>query len=108
MTDRPVLVLTVGLPGAGKTTVARRLAAELPAVRLTPDDWMKPLFGVSDVDGAREGILGAGREVEGDDDLDGVRGVRGVRGIRMCHGELLVRMTSARQVPGTLAATPAR
>lgn len=32
-----------GLPGAGKTTLARRLADELPAVRLCPDEWMARL-----------------------------------------------------------------
>ena len=34
------LILTCGLPGAGKTTVARRLAAERDAVRLTKDEWL--------------------------------------------------------------------
>jgi predicted kinase len=33
------LILTCGLPGAGKTTVATRLAAERNAVRLTKDEW---------------------------------------------------------------------
>jgi predicted kinase len=33
------LLLTCGLPGAGKTTVATRLAAERGAVRLTKDEW---------------------------------------------------------------------
>ena len=33
------LLLTCGLPGAGKTTLAKHLAAERPAVRLTKDDW---------------------------------------------------------------------
>lgn len=32
-----------GLPGAGKTTLARRLEAELPAVRLCPDEWLAAL-----------------------------------------------------------------
>ncbi len=32
-----------GLPGAGKTTVARRLAPEIPAVRLSPDEWLDDL-----------------------------------------------------------------
>jgi predicted kinase len=34
------LILTCGLPGAGKTTLARRLAAERRALRLTKDEWM--------------------------------------------------------------------
>ncbi|TDC99821.1 ATP-binding protein [Nonomuraea deserti] len=37
------LILVCGLPGAGKTTLARRLAAELPAVRLCPDEWLAHL-----------------------------------------------------------------
>jgi predicted kinase len=40
---QPRLVLMCGLPGAGKTTLARRLEAELPAVRLCPDEWMTDL-----------------------------------------------------------------
>jgi predicted kinase len=39
------LVLMAGLPGAGKTTRAKELAAASRALRLTPDDWMVPLFG---------------------------------------------------------------
>jgi predicted kinase len=41
------LFLVVGLPGAGKTTRAKELAAAHPALRLTPDEWMIPLFGES-------------------------------------------------------------
>jgi predicted kinase len=40
------LVLIVGLPGAGKTTRAKKLAAQHQAIRLTPDEWMIPLFGL--------------------------------------------------------------
>jgi predicted kinase len=34
------LFLVCGLPGAGKTTFARRLEQARPALRLTPDDWI--------------------------------------------------------------------
>ena len=34
------LLLMVGLPGAGKTTRAKELAAAYRALRLTPDEWM--------------------------------------------------------------------
>ena len=47
------LLLMVGLPGAGKTTRARELAAAHRALRLTPDEWMIPLFGDSMADGKR-------------------------------------------------------
>jgi predicted kinase len=43
--NRPTLFLTVGLPGTGKTTAARRLEAEHDALRLTKDEWVKGLFG---------------------------------------------------------------
>jgi predicted kinase len=39
------LHLMVGLPCSGKTTLARKLEHELPALRLTPDEWQIPLFG---------------------------------------------------------------
>jgi predicted kinase len=34
------LLLTCGLPGAGKTRIARRLAADRSALRLTQDEWL--------------------------------------------------------------------
>src|SRR5947207_2676510 len=39
------LILTCGLPGSGKTTLARRLAAERDAQRLTKDEWVRDLGG---------------------------------------------------------------
>lgn len=51
-------MLMVGLPAAGKTTRARVLAAERPAVRLSPDEWMIPLFGESDAGGRRDVLEG--------------------------------------------------
>lgn len=48
-----VMVLIVGLPGAGKTSWARRLEEERKAIRLTPDEWMDALFNASEVDGRR-------------------------------------------------------
>jgi len=44
---KPTLYLLCGLPGSGKTTLAKRLEREAPALRLTPDEWMTPLYGAS-------------------------------------------------------------
>ncbi|MFI1979630.1 AAA family ATPase [Streptomyces wedmorensis] len=52
------LFLMVGLPGAGKTTRARQLAEEYRALRLTPDEWMIPLFGEAEADGKRDVLEG--------------------------------------------------
>ena len=58
MDAHPTLYVMVGLPGAGKTTRARQLEAEKQALRLTPDEWMIPLFGESDADGKRDVLEG--------------------------------------------------
>ncbi len=39
------LHLNVGLPSSGKTTLARELEQELPALRLTLDEWHIHLYG---------------------------------------------------------------
>ena len=48
------LFIMVGLPGAGKTTLAKQLEAEHHALRLTKDDWMMPLFGWGEFGDKRE------------------------------------------------------
>jgi predicted kinase len=58
MDAQPVLFLTVGLPAAGKTTLARRIAEERRILRLTPDEWMAPLFGHNDAAGRRDILEG--------------------------------------------------
>ncbi len=50
--------LLVGLPGSGKTTRAVQLAAEHHALRLTPDEWMIPLFGEPEAGGRRDILEG--------------------------------------------------
>lgn len=56
--SRPTLVLMVGLPGTGKTTEARRLEAERPALRLTKDEWVKALYGPANPSAASDVIEG--------------------------------------------------
>lgn len=37
------LILICGLPGSGKTTLAKQLAPRVPAVRFSPDEWKHDL-----------------------------------------------------------------
>lgn len=54
----PTLFLTVGLPGTGKTTAARRIEAEQRALRLTKDEWVKALYGRENPPAAQDVIEG--------------------------------------------------
>jgi predicted kinase len=54
----PTLFLTVGLPGTGKTTAARRIEVEQKALRLTKDEWMKALYGPDNPSSASDVIEG--------------------------------------------------
>jgi predicted kinase len=60
VSPKPTLHLTVGLPGVGKTTLARELEQASGALRLTPDEWMVPLFGLrwTDFGGKRDVLEG--------------------------------------------------
>ena len=58
MTRTPTLFLTVGLPGTGKTTEARRIEVERQALRLTKDEWMKALYGRANPESASDVIEG--------------------------------------------------
>jgi len=55
---KPTLLLTVGLPGCGKTTAARQFEAERAALRLTKDEWMKALYGAENPSAASDVIEG--------------------------------------------------
>jgi predicted kinase len=55
---KPILFLTVGLPGTGKTHVARRIEVERGALRLTKDEWMKALYGTDNPASASDVIEG--------------------------------------------------
>lgn len=52
------LHLMVGLPGVGKTTLARRIEVEGGALRLTKDEWMKALYGTENPPAASDVIEG--------------------------------------------------
>lgn len=38
------VIMISGLPGAGKTTLAKKLETERQAIRLCPDEWIPPLL----------------------------------------------------------------
>jgi predicted kinase len=54
----PRMFVMVGLPAAGKTSRARELASTWNALRLTPDEWMIPLFGQEQPEGKRNVLEG--------------------------------------------------
>jgi predicted kinase len=54
----PTLFLTVGLPGTGKTTAARRIEIEKRALRLTKDEWVKALYGRENPSSAQDVVEG--------------------------------------------------
>lgn len=54
----PKMFVMVGLPAAGKTSRARELASAWGALRLTPDEWMIPLFGQEQPEGKRNVLEG--------------------------------------------------
>jgi predicted kinase len=56
--EQPTLFLTVGLPGTGKTTAARRIEIEQHALRLTKDEWVKALYGQQNPRTAQDVIEG--------------------------------------------------
>ena len=55
---RPTMYVLIGLPGSGKTVRARELELERRALRLTPDEWMIPLFGEPEAEGKRDVLEG--------------------------------------------------
>lgn len=54
--SRPVLVIMCGLSGSGKTWLAERLMAALPAIRVRSDIERKRLFGLEETAGSGSGI----------------------------------------------------
>jgi predicted kinase len=58
MQSPPTLYVMVGLPASGKSTRAKQIEEERAALRLTPDEWMIPLFGHHEADGKRAVLEG--------------------------------------------------
>lgn len=52
------MFVMVGLPAVGKTNRARQIASESKALRLTPDEWMIPIFGQEQPEGKRNIVEG--------------------------------------------------
>ena len=55
---QPRMYVLIGVPGSGKTGRARDLEVERRALRLTPDEWMIPLFREPEADGRRDVLEG--------------------------------------------------
>lgn len=57
-TGSATVFLIVGLPGAGKTTHAKKLEISASALRLTPDEWQRVLFGEQNPPAQRDLVEG--------------------------------------------------
>ncbi|MGZ8690761.1 MAG: AAA family ATPase, partial [Aeromicrobium sp.] len=53
--QRPLLILFCGLPGSGKTTIARQRERETGAIRFNTDEWMADL-GIDYFDRIRDSL----------------------------------------------------
>ena len=53
--QRPLLILFCGLPGSGKTTIARQRERETGAIRFSTDEWMADL-GIDLFDPIRDSL----------------------------------------------------
>ena len=42
--NKPILHLICGLPGSGKTTLSKKIAGTLGAIRFCPDEWIKEIW----------------------------------------------------------------
>jgi predicted kinase len=62
MIGPPTLYLTCGLPGSGKTTLAKRLEREVLALRLTADEWLHEFYPTITTAEAEAGVLRSGVE----------------------------------------------
>jgi predicted kinase len=67
-THRPTAFLICGLPGSGKTTLARQLERDARALRLCPDEWLAALCGPARserLDNLRDPVEALQRDVAG-------------------------------------------
>lgn len=49
--EKTILHLICGLPGSGKTTLAKQLETECNAIRMNPDEWIKTIWGINEAEG---------------------------------------------------------
>lgn len=60
------LILICGLPGSGKTTLAKRFESERNAIRMCPDDWIEALLRAPGEDEERDRLRNAVENLQWD------------------------------------------